>query len=106
MALSPRVALALTRPPGSDYFLLHDLLHADRDLLRALVVLGHPVAARVTHDRIGRDHCAAGRTGDLRLAFRLGCFLYGRLVLETVAARVTHDRIGRDHCAAGGARDF
>src|SRR5712664_598560 len=91
---------------GSDHFLLHDLLHAHRDLL-CLVVLGrHPVAARVAHDRIGRNHRAAGGTRDLRFAFRLGGLLRGRLILETVAARVAHDRIGRNHRAAGGTRDL
>src|SRR3989441_1154641 len=53
---------------GSNHFLLHDLLHAHRGLLCLVVIGRHPVAARVAHDRIGRDHRAAGGTGDLRLA--------------------------------------
>src|SRR2546428_2358928 len=106
MALGPRVALAWTRPPGSDHFLLHDLLHADGALLRGFVVVGHPVPACVAHDRIGRDHRATGWTGDLGLSLRLRCFLRGRFVLETVPACVAHDRIGRDHRATGWTRHF
>src|SRR5213594_2058834 len=105
--VEPPRRVALTRPPGSDHFLLHDLLDADRSLLRGLVVVGgHPVAACVAHDRIGRDHRPAGRAGDLGLAVRLGGLLHGRLVLEAVAACVAHDRIGRDHRPAGRAGDF
>src|SRR5881397_1468129 len=53
---------------GSDHFLLHDLLHAHRDLLSLVVIGRHPVATRVAHDRIGRDHRSAGGTGNLGLA--------------------------------------
>src|SRR5438445_13710309 len=81
---------------GSDHFLLHDLLHAHRDLLSLVVIGRHPVATRVAHDRIGRDHRAAGGTGNLGLALRLGLLLRRRLILETVATRVAHDRIGRE----------
>src|SRR2546422_9316079 len=77
MALGPRVALAWTRPPGSDHFLLHDLLHADGGLLRGLVVVGHPVPACVAHDRIGRDHRATRRTRHLGLSPRLRFALGG-----------------------------
>src|SRR5439155_16147958 len=87
---------------GSDHFLLHDLLHAHRDLLSLVVIGRHPVSTRVAHDRIGRDHRAAGGTGKLGLALRIGRPLRSRLILETVATRVAHDRIGRDHRSAGG----
>src|SRR5216684_304365 len=64
---------------GSNHFLLHDLLHAHRGFLYLVVIGRHPVAARVAHDRIGRNHRAAGGTGDLRFAFRLGGLFRGRL---------------------------
>src|SRR5881397_1438014 len=71
--VEPPRRLTSTGPPGSDHFLLHDLLDADRSLLRGLVVVGgHPVAACVAHDRIGRDHRPAGRAGDLGFAVGLG----------------------------------
>src|SRR3989442_1731505 len=105
--VEPPRRLTSTGPPGSDHFLLHDLLDADRSLLRGLVVVGgHPVAACIAHDRIRRDHRPAGRAGDLGLAFRFGGFLHGRLVLEAVAACVAHDRIGRDHRPAGRTGDL
>src|SRR3989442_12090329 len=106
MALSPRVALAWTRPPGSDHFLLHDLLHADGGLLRGFVVVGHPVPACVAHDRIGRDHRATRWTGDLGLSLRLRGFLRGRFVLETGPPCVPQDRIGHDHRAPGRTIHF
>src|SRR5437899_12823800 len=95
MALGPRVALAWTRPPGSDHFLLHDLLHADGALLRGFVVVGHPVPACVAHDRIGRDHRATGWTGDLGLSLRLRCCLCGRFVLVEVRACASLERRAR-----------
>src|SRR3989442_3996103 len=81
---------------GSNHFLLHDLLHAHRGLLCLVVIGRHPVAARVAHDRIGRDHRAAGGTGNLGLALPVGGFLPGRLLLATVVAPLATYRIWRD----------
>src|SRR3989442_12875656 len=82
-----------------DDLLLEDLLH--RALLPALVLFlrREPMAARVAHDRVARDHRPARGARDLaRLA------LCG-VLLQAVAPPVAHGPLPRDHRPARRARD-
>src|SRR5712691_6561359 len=88
---------------GSDHFLLHDLLHAHRGFLYLVVIGRHPVAARVAHDRVGRNHRAAGGTGDLRFAASSGLGL-DRDLRDRLRHLHNRDRHLRDRLRRDGSR--